>query len=89
MNHTGAFNMLRILVIYDLSDDKDRRKTSELCLDYGLDRQQFSVFSGEVKPIHVRELAKVLSPFAKSGNIMILPVASNDWDRRTEMGGDK
>jgi CRISPR-associated protein Cas2 len=79
--------MLRVMVVYDLSNDKDRRKTSELCLDYGLDRQQFSVFSGVLKPIHIRELGKKLRHYAKSGNIMIVPIASDDWERRTELTG--
>lgn len=79
--------MLRVLVVYDLSDDKDRRKTSELCLDYGLDRQQYSVFSGLLKPVHVRELGKKLRQYAVSGNIMIIPIAADDWRRRTELVG--
>ena len=79
--------MLRVLVIYDISDDKKRRKVSETCLDYGLDRHQYSVFSGLLKPTHLRELAKVLRPFAKDdGQIALIPVAADDWDRRVEIG---
>jgi CRISPR-associated protein Cas2 len=75
------------MVVYDISDDKARHKASETCLDYGLDRFQYSVFSGLLKPTHVRELAKLLRPHARTGNIMILPISADDWERRTNLGG--
>lgn len=79
--------MLRVLVIYDISDDKTRKKVSDTCLDYGLDRHQYSVFSGQLKPTHLRELAKMLRPHTKKeGQIAVIPVAADDWERRVEMG---
>ncbi|MBN1310269.1 MAG: CRISPR-associated endonuclease Cas2 [Anaerolineae bacterium] len=78
--------MLRVLVIYDISDDKVRYRISETCLDYGLDRQQYSVFTGLLKPTHVRELAKVLERITRQGQVIVLPVASDDWERRTVIG---
>jgi CRISPR-associated protein Cas2 len=78
--------MIRVLVVYDVSDDKARKKISDACLDYGLDRQQYSLFTGLLKPTHLRELAKVLRPLLKDGYVILLPVASDDWDRRVEIG---
>jgi CRISPR-associated protein Cas2 len=78
--------MIRVLVVYDISDDKQRKKVADTCLDYGLDRHQFSVFQGLLKPTHVRELAKVLRPFAKTGHIAVIPIAADDWERRIELG---
>lgn len=78
--------MIRVLVVYDISDDKARKKVSDTCLDYGLDRHQFSVFFGQLKPTHFRELSKSLRAFAKEGQITLVPVSSDDWDRRVEMG---
>ena len=37
-----------VLVLYDISDDRTRTKISEACKDYGLDRIQFSAFSGRL-----------------------------------------
>jgi CRISPR-associated protein Cas2 len=34
------------LVIYDISDDKDRSKLAELLMNYGLERIQYSGFKG-------------------------------------------
>lgn len=78
--------MLRVMVTYDISDDKARKKVSDCCLDYGLDRHQFSVFSGLLKPVHIRALAKALKPFASKGHVMILPIAADDWEKRVELG---
>lgn len=78
--------MIRVLVTYDISNDKARRKISETCLDYGLDRTQYSVFSGQLKPIHVRALAKAIRPLLKDGHVLIIPIASDDWDNRQEIG---
>lgn len=78
--------MLRVIVTYDISNDKARKKISDCCLDYGLDRTQYSVFSGNLKATHIRALAKALKPLVKEGHVMIVPVASDDWERRMEIG---
>lgn len=37
-----------IVVAYDISDDGERKKASDTCLDFGLMRIQNSVFSGPI-----------------------------------------
>lgn len=78
--------MIRVMVIYDIPNDKRRKQASEACFDYGLERQQYSVFTGLVKPIHLRELKKILKPFAEDGHILVIPIASDEWDKRIELG---
>jgi CRISPR-associated protein Cas2 len=78
--------MLRVVVTYDITDDKERKKISDRCLDYGLDRQQYSVFTGLLKPIHIRALAKALSAYVGDGQVLIIPIASDDWEKRIELG---
>jgi CRISPR-associated protein Cas2 len=78
--------MLRVVVTYDISNDKLRKKVSDCCQDYGLDRRQYSVFSGRLKPVHIRALAKALHPFVEDGHVMIIPIAADDWDKRVEIG---
>lgn len=78
--------MIRVVLTYDIADDKARKRISDCCLDYGLDRQQFSVFSGLLKPIHVRALAKALKPLTQTGQVLILLIASDDWKKRIEIG---
>jgi CRISPR-associated endonuclease Cas2 len=44
------------LVIYDIPDDKLRAKVADICLDYGLDRIQYSAFLGEMNHNRREEL---------------------------------
>ncbi len=37
---------MHILVVYDISEDRERGRIAELCLDFGLQRIQESVFIG-------------------------------------------
>ncbi|PIT84482.1 CRISPR-associated endonuclease Cas2 [Candidatus Micrarchaeota archaeon CG10_big_fil_rev_8_21_14_0_10_45_29] len=37
-----------IIIAYDIENDKERKKASDICLDFGLSRIQNSVFAGPV-----------------------------------------
>lgn len=86
-----------LLLVYDIQNDKARTKIADACLDYGLDRIQFSAFLGWLLPTQQEELflkvKKILGK--KSGNIQMFPVCAEDWqkrkviDRRTEERGEK
>lgn len=78
--------MIQIVVVYDISDDNQRKRISEICLDYGLDRQQYSVFVGKLKTTHLRELSKVLRPLSKHGQIILIPIAVTEWKKRVVLG---
>ena len=39
---------MNCLLIYDIPDDRKRTKIADICLDYGLDRIQYSAFSGNI-----------------------------------------
>lgn len=72
------------LVVYDIPDDRKRTKIADACLDYGLDRIQFSAFLGALLPTHQQELMlkvkKILG--RKPGNIQLFPVCAQDWAKR-------
>jgi CRISPR-associated protein Cas2 len=48
--------MLRILVLYDISDDGARGHVADACLDYGLERIQYSAFVGVLSRAHRQDL---------------------------------
>lgn len=48
--------MLRILVLYDIPSDRLRTHVADACLDYGLERIQFSAFTGTLGRAHRQEL---------------------------------
>ena len=73
-----------VLLVYDIPDDRKRTKVADACLDYGLDRIQFSAFQGWLLPTLQEELflkvKKVLGK--KQGNIQMFPVCAEDWAKR-------
>jgi CRISPR-associated protein Cas2 len=73
-----------LLLVYDIPDDRKRTKIADACLDYGLDRIQFSSFTGWLLPTQQDELMlkvkKILGK--KPGNIQLFPVCSEDWEKR-------
>jgi CRISPR-associated protein Cas2 len=46
-----------VVLIYDIEDDRVRTRTSDICLDYGLERIQFSAFFGKLNRNRRQELA--------------------------------
>jgi len=73
-----------LLLVYDIPDDRKRAKIADACLDYGLDRIQFSAFSGWLLATQQEELflkvKKILGK--KDGNIQMFPVCAEDWAKR-------
>jgi CRISPR-associated protein Cas2 len=72
---------LRTLVMYDIEDDRTRFKVSEACLDYGLERIQFSVFRGKLNRNKREELLMRLTDVLgeEPGKILIQPVCEDDF----------
>jgi CRISPR-associated protein Cas2 len=75
---------MRCLLIYDIPDDRKRAKVADACLDYGLDRVQYSAFCGDISRNHQEELfLKVKKLLGKKpGNIQLIPLCSADWSNR-------
>jgi CRISPR-associated protein Cas2 len=75
---------MQCLLVYDIPDDAKRAKVADACLDYGLDRIQYSAFLGPLLPTHMQELMlkikKILGK--KPGNIQLYPLCADDWARR-------
>lgn len=72
---------MNCLLIYDIPDDRKRAKIADACLDYGLDRIQFSAFAGDISRNHQQELflkvKRILGK--KAGKIQLLPICAEDW----------
>ena len=72
------------LLVYDIPDDRKRGKVADACLDYGLDRIQFSAFLGSLLSTHQQELMlkvkKILGK--KPGNIQLFSICADDWAKR-------
>ncbi len=68
------------LLIYDIPDDKLRAKVADICLDYGLERIQFSAFLGKLD--HSRQEEILLKLKRQVGehqaNIQLYPICDKD-----------
>jgi CRISPR-associated protein Cas2 len=75
---------MRYLLIYDITHDGTRAKVADACLDYGLERIQFSAFLGEMTHVHQRELLlKIKQRLGNYGaNIQLFPLDEKAWSGR-------
>lgn len=75
------------VVLYDIHHDRTRTKVSEKCLDYGLDRFQFSAFHGRLTKNRREELAVALEHLieVQGGKISIIPICQADIAARVDI----
>lgn len=81
---------MHCLVVYDISDDGKRAKVADACLDYGLDRIQYSAFLGKLAATHQEELMLKLKKTlgGKAGSIHLYPLCARDWRQRMTIEQD-
>ena len=82
--------MLQVLVVYDITNDRVRAKIADACQDYGLDRIQFSAFTGQLSRNHQQELMLKLRHLLgdTAGVITLVPICEKDWNNRVEVRHD-
>ena len=82
---------MHCLVIYDITDDAKRTRVADVCLDYGLDRIQYSAFVGRLSATHQDELMLKLKKTLgrKPGNIQLFPLCSKDWRERQSIENEE
>lgn len=80
--------MVRILVVYDISDNTDRLRLAESLFRIGLTRIQRSAFAGEIDTQRLKDLTRVASRYARSESdvIHIFQLGLRDWERRIVIG---
>ena len=74
------------LVIYDIEDDRVRGRVANACKDYGLERIQYSAFSGLLDATRRGELAARLGDTLGRdvGKILLLAVCEKDVRTKRE-----
>lgn len=75
-------------VIYDIVEDRIRKKIADVCLDYGLKRIQYSAFLGDINTTRRRGLeAKLAHEFGDAeGKVEVIGVCAKDFNQRTIIG---
>lgn len=83
---------MHYLVIYDIPDDKLRTKVADICLDYGLDRIQYSAFVGRLTRSQCQEMVKRIRRQVgrQAAKVHVYPLCREDWEARVvlEVEGD-
>lgn len=82
-----------VLVVYDIPSDRLRAKIADACLDYGLDRIQYSAFYGRLIRTHQESLMLIIHKVLGKapGNVQLIPICDRDWRSRLslEQGDDR
>lgn len=75
---------MKCLLLYDIPDDAKRTRIANFCLDYGLERVQYSAFVGELTTNHQEELMlKIQQRLGKAAaRIDLFPICQSDWRNR-------
>ena len=73
--------------MYDIESDRIRYRISEVCLDFGLERIQFSVFRGKLNRNKREELLLKLTQTLGDdpGKILIQPMCEDDFKSALEL----
>jgi len=77
---------MQCVVVYDIPDDRLRNKVADICLDYGLERIQYSAFAGSLAPSHMDELLAKIKKRAgsKAADVQIFPICTTCWNKRRQ-----
>lgn len=75
---------MHILLVYDIVNDRQRTKVADACLDYGLDRVQYSAFSGLLNRNNQEELMLRITAIIGEGaaRIHLYPIDEKAWQKR-------
>lgn len=82
--------MQHVILIYDIENDRVRGKVADACLDYGLDRIQYSAFSGKLRRTHQEELILRIRRLIKrtAASVQLIPIGEQEWKARLEVNRD-
>jgi CRISPR-associated protein Cas2 len=75
---------MQTYVVYDIVEDKVRKRIADVCLDYGLQRVQYSAFLGDLSRDRREALAQRLAQRLgkQEGKIEVIPVCDKDFAQR-------
>ena len=75
------------LLIYDIPSDSLRAKVADICLDYGLQRLQYSAFMGEMNHnLQGQLMLKLRRRIGrKAANVQLFPICEKDLRLRREI----
>jgi CRISPR-associated protein Cas2 len=78
---------MKLLLLYDIVNDRQRTKVATACLDYGLDRIQYSAFTGVLSRTHQEELMLRIRDIIGDGaaSVHLYPIDEKAWQKRLQL----
>lgn len=78
---------MNCLVIYDIPSNRVRDKVADACMDYGMNRIQFSAFAGDLLRTHQEELAQKAQRLLgrNEGKVYLYCIGEREWADRLEV----
>jgi CRISPR-associated protein Cas2 len=72
---------MQYILIYDITHDRARAKVADLCLDYGLQRIQYSAFTGNIPRTLQEELLLKIKRVLRNrdADVRVIPICERDW----------
>lgn len=80
--------MARVLVVYDVSDDRARQKLAEALMRHGLKRIQRSAFAGSLPWSRMKDVAREAEAIIDGSKdvVHIIPLGEREWGSRIVIG---
>jgi CRISPR-associated protein Cas2 len=78
---------MKCLLVYDIPNDRVRTKVADICLDYGLERIQYSAFLGKLhRNLQEELMLKIKRKMGKKeGNVRLYPICDKDLQQSLEI----
>lgn len=78
---------MKAVLIYDIPDDRARAKIADVCLDYALQRIQYSAFFGDLSGSRLEELLQKIAFVLgkKPGDVQVFPICDKDLKLRRDL----
>lgn len=75
---------MNLILVYDIVQDRRRAKVADACLDYGLDRVQYSTFVGILSRTHQEELLMRIKDIVGDtpASVHLYPIDEKAWKKR-------
>lgn len=75
---------MRLLIIYDIPGDRARTQVADACLDYGLERIQYSAFVGQLSRAYQRELDLKITRLVadEQAKVRFIPLDEYCWSQQ-------
>ncbi len=82
---------MQYIVMYDISEDKQRNKALEICRYFGMERIQYSVYGGRLEKKARKEIEKELKmiKIGSEDSIGIVTICNNCLIKSTTIGKKK